>query len=183
MKHFQQVLELSKTIFNSLGTRIRDLVTIVSFHNKLKGYWRESCQIANGKDYCGWFNTIGGGGRGSLRRIHMPPELLTWSSEKTNQQLKLQVWSLCLAISLKSVATCHSLLVNPVVKPKLAAIMCILAVVVPAVVCNTNGESTCRRVESIIGLLLNLPVYIALLKSNPQKRIDPSVSEIRPNLN
>jgi len=119
-------------------------------------------------------------GRGSLRKIHMPPELL---SEKTNQQLKLQVWSLCLAISLKSVATCHSLLVNPVAKPKLAAIMCILAVVVSAAVCNTNGESPCRRVESIIGLLLNLPVYIALLKTNPQKQIDPSVSEIRPNLN
>ena len=86
-------------------------------------------------------------------------------------------------ISLKSVATRHSLLVNPVAKPKLAAIMCILAIVVSAAVCNTNGESTCRRVESIIGLLLNLPVYIALLKTDPQKQIDPSVSEITPTLN
>jgi len=180
MKHFHQVLELSKTIFNSLGTRIRDLVTIVSFHNKLKGYWREFCQIANGKDYCGWFNTIGGGGGGPCGRFTCHPNFCL---RKQISNWNLQVWSLCLAISLKSVATCHSLLVNPVAKPKLAAIMCILAVVVSAAVCNTNGESPCRRVESIIGLLLNLPVYIALLKTNPQKQIDPSVSEIRPNLN
>jgi hypothetical protein len=60
--------------------------------------------------------------------------------------------------------------------------MRILAVVVPAAVCNTNGESTCQRVESIIGLLLNPPVYIALLKANPSEQIDPRVAEIRPNL-
>jgi hypothetical protein len=61
--------------------------------------------------------------------------------------------------------------------------MRILAVVVSAAVCNTNGESTCRRVESINGLLLNIPAYIALLKANPPEQIDPRVSEIGPNLN